>query len=285
MIGAASTLPVLIWAQPSAPRQAATAPDLSGMWNLRGSPTTRYWSWTFSATEPPMTPWAQEKFNLTKPSFGPRSFEDSNDPVNPTTLNSVGCFPPGVPRIYLQPFPMEIIQTPGRVIEFFEFNHFVRQIWTDGRPHNTALGATWMGDSVGQYEGDTLVVDTVGVALGPGHLPIIDRYGTPRSGALHVIERYRLIDGKAAREAAERQMREDGERLAAAVLVDSAYTGPGLQLTFTVEDPGVFTTPWSALVTYRRTTGPWLEQVCAEGLQDYYAGHAPFLPVAVKPDF
>ena len=102
---------------------------------------------------------------------------------------------------------------------------------------------------------------------------------------MHVVERYRLIDGKAAKEAAERQMREDGPRFNAAVLVDPTYAGPGLQLTFTVEDPNVFTTPWSAVVTYRRTTGPWLEQVCAEGLQDYYAGHAPFLPVAGKPDF
>src|SRR5213595_1089605 len=85
-----------LWAQ-----GAAKTPDLSGVWNMKGSPQTRYWSWTFSATDPPMTPWAQERFNATKPSFGPRSFEDSNDPVNPTTLNSVGCFPPGVPRIYL----------------------------------------------------------------------------------------------------------------------------------------------------------------------------------------
>src|SRR5579871_6941287 len=119
---------------------AQKTPDLSGVWNLKGSPATRYWSWTFSATDPPMTPWAQERFNKTKPSFGPRSFEDSNDPVNPTTVSAVGCFPPGVPRLYLQPFPMEIIQVPGRVIMLFEFSHFVRQIYTDGRKHNTDLG-------------------------------------------------------------------------------------------------------------------------------------------------
>ena len=94
-----------------------------------------------------MTAWAQEKFKLTKPSFGPRSFKDSNDPVNPTTLNSTGCFPPGVPRIYLQPFPMEIVQQPNRVLVIYEFNHFIRQIWTDGRAHNTDLGPSWMGDS------------------------------------------------------------------------------------------------------------------------------------------
>jgi hypothetical protein len=126
-----------------------------------------------------------------------------------------------------------------------------------------------MGDSVGHYEGDTLVIDTVGVAVGPKNIAMIDRYGTPRSSALHVVERYRLIDGKIAKEAAERQMRDDGPRFNAAVLVDPAHTGPGLQLTFTVEDPGVFTTPWSAVVTYRRAGNSWQEQVCAESLQDY----------------
>jgi len=216
IIGAASTLPVLIWAQPSAPRQAP-APDLSGVWNLRGSPATRYWSWTFSATDPPMTPWAQEKFNLTKPSFGPRSFEDSNDPVNPTTLNSVGCFPPGVPRIYLQPFPMEIIQTPGRVIEFFEFNHFVRQIWTDGRPHNTALGATWMGDSVGHWEENTLVVDTIGF----NDKTWVDRAGHPHSDQMHVTERIRRAEADF------------------------------LTVDINVEDPKAYTKPWGGQLRFQ----------------------------------
>ena len=75
-----------------------------------------------------MTPWAQERFKLTKPSFGPRMVEDSNDPVNPTTINAAGCFPPGIPRIYLHPFPMEIVHTTGRVLMLFEFDHFIRQI-------------------------------------------------------------------------------------------------------------------------------------------------------------
>ena len=72
---------------------------------MKGSPATRYLSYSFSKDEPPMTPWAEERFKATKPSFGPRAVEDSNDPVNPTTLSAVGCFPPGMPRLYLQPFP------------------------------------------------------------------------------------------------------------------------------------------------------------------------------------
>src|SRR5580704_7442571 len=96
--------PSLTFAQAS--NAASSTPDLSGVWNVKGSPATRYLSYSFSKDEPPMTPWAQERFKLTKPSFGPRAVEDSNDPVNPTTLSAVGCFPPGMPRLYLQPFPM-----------------------------------------------------------------------------------------------------------------------------------------------------------------------------------
>jgi len=174
--------------QAAVPR--AQQPDLSGVWSMRSSAATRYLSYGFSGEEPPMTAWALERFKATKPSFGPRAVEDSNDPVNPTTVNATGCFPPGVPRIYLHPFPMEIIQTPGRVIMFFEFSHFVRQIFTDGRPHNTDLGPTWMGDSIGTWEGDTLVVDTTGF----NDKTWIDRGGHPHSEALHVVERIRRTD-------------------------------------------------------------------------------------------
>jgi hypothetical protein len=137
-----------------------------------------------------MTPWAEERFKTTKPSFGPRSVEDSNDPVNPTTVNAMGCFPPGLPRMYLQPFPMEIIQVPGRVIVFFEFGHYVRQIYTDGRKHNLDLGPTWLGDSIGHWEGDTLVVDTIGF----NDKTWLDRAGHPHSDQLHLTERFHRLD-------------------------------------------------------------------------------------------
>src|SRR5579871_708271 len=148
--------------EPPTAKTQASPPDLSGVWNKKNIPGTRYGGYTFSAEEPSMTPWALERFKSNKPSFGPRMVEDSNDPVNPTTVSATGCFPPGVPRVYLHPFPLEIIQSPTRVLMIFEFDHYIRQIWTDGRPHDTALGPTWFGDSTGRWEGDTLVVDTVG---------------------------------------------------------------------------------------------------------------------------
>jgi len=140
--------------------------------------------------EPPMTPWALERFKNNRPSFGPQGVENSNDPVNPTVPNTPGCFPPGVPRIYLHPFPMEIIQTSGRVLMIFEFNHFIRQIFTDGRQHSTDLGPTWMGDSIGRWDGDTLVVDTIGL----NDKTWIDRIGHPHSEDLHVVERIKRVD-------------------------------------------------------------------------------------------
>jgi hypothetical protein len=196
--------------------------------------------------------------------------------------NQCQAYPP--PFAFSMQLGFQMLQAEDHITILYNQDDQVRRVRLNSA-HPRPLAPTPMGDSVGHYERDTLVIDTVGVALGRKYLPMIDRYGTPRSSALHVVERYRLIDGKAAKESAERQMQEDGPRFGAAVLVDATYKGPGLQLTFTVEDPNVFTTPWSAAVTYRRTTGPWLEQVCAEGLQDYYAGHAPFLPVADRPDF
>ncbi len=195
---AAFTLPSMSFAQsPDAAKSASPAPNISGVWNVRGSPATRYLSYSFSKDDPPMTPWAEERFKATKPSFGPRAVEDSNDPVNPTTLSAVGCFPPGMPRMYLQPFPMEIIQVPGRVIMLFEFNHFIRQIFTDGRPHNTALGPTWLGDSIGHWDGDTLVVDTIGF----NDKTWVDRAGHPHStdmhlGGAHPASRRQNADGR-----------------------------------------------------------------------------------------
>ena len=97
----------------AATAQAQSPPDLSGVWNMRNNAATRYLGSTFMAQTPPLTSWAEEKMKLNKPSFGPKGVADSNDPVNPTTGDTIGCFPPGVPRIYLHPFPMEIIQTPA----------------------------------------------------------------------------------------------------------------------------------------------------------------------------
>jgi hypothetical protein len=131
---------------------------------------------------------------------------------------------------------------------------------------------------VGHYEGDTLVVDTVGIKIGrlvlragmerPQETPIsmlyamVDWYGTPHTEALHVVERYRMLDPEAAKEGFERDAKEHnvGPRTA-------NRNGKYLQLELAVEDEGVFTTPWKATMTYTAIPFDWTESVCAEKYQ------------------
>ena len=84
---------------------------------------------------------------------------------------------------------MEIMQVPGRVVMLFEYDHFVRQIFTDGRQHPQDMPPSWMGDSIGKWEGNTLVVDTVGF----NDKTWLDLVGHPHTDALHLVERLRRV--------------------------------------------------------------------------------------------
>ena len=114
--------------QAAAQKGAAAGPydphDLSGVWNAGRNP---YDFSSFSKGDPPMTAWGMEQFKAAKPSQGPHGvlLNQTNDMV-------YQCYPPGMPYIYLQVFPMEIVQTPKEVIELFEYDHFVRHIYIDG---------------------------------------------------------------------------------------------------------------------------------------------------------
>jgi len=131
----------------------------------------------------PLTPWGLERTKANRPTGPTVTAVDSNDP-------DFQCFPSGVPRIYLFLYPMEIIHTPGRVLQVFEYGHNIRQIFTDGRGHAKDEEPTWMGDSIGHWEGDTLVVETTNqndkTWFGYG--------GQPHSEALKVTERIRRPD-------------------------------------------------------------------------------------------
>jgi hypothetical protein len=181
---------------------------------------------------------------------------------------------------------VRLLQQKDEVVILYEQDQQVRHVRLN-RQHPARVTPTWWGDSVGHYEGDTLVVDTVGIKVGP--VSMVDIYGTPFSEALHVVERYRLVDYEIAKSATERAIAESGYRAATAinegVLFDPDYTGKGLQVQFTVEDNGTFTTPWSAAVTYRRSKSEWVEYACAENTREYYANRDTAIPVADKPDF
>ena len=161
-------------------QSTAPTPDLSGVWFGQ--------SRDFNQQEPPqMQPWAEEEFKALRERLGPRGIRRIDfDPA--ITL----CAPPGFPRILYHPEPMEIFQIPGRVLMLFEVDHWVRQIWMDGRGHPEDPDPTWMGHSIGRWDGDTLVVDTIG--LQDNGLTWLNTTGHPHTGALHVVERYRRVD-------------------------------------------------------------------------------------------
>ena len=212
---------------------AASTPDLSGIWTrirgVQGFGASAPSDVVFTpGVEPPMTPWAEAKYKTNFALFrGPDPNTVLNDPI-------FSCFPPGVPRIYLLHFPVQIVQTPSQVIMLFEYDHFIRRIYTDGRGHSREQGPTWMGDSIGKWDGDTLVADTVGF----NDKTLIDRVGHPHSEQLHVVERFRRVDHD------------------------------NMEIELTIEDPIAFTKPWGTTLKYQlRPDWNIMEMVCEDNAE------------------
>ena len=192
---------------------------------------------------------------------------------------------PQQPPYLLRQQEIQLLQEKDQVTILYMLDHHVRHVRLNGS-HPARVTPSWMGDSIGHYEGDTLVVDTVGIKVGP--LTMSDQYGSPQSPVMHVVERYRMVDHETKQRAFDQNEKEfgrvDGPN-GNGVFVDFDEKGRGLQLQFTVEDPNVFTTPWSGLVTYRKAGSLWQEQVCAENLTEYYAAKDTKVPVASRADF
>jgi hypothetical protein len=161
------------------------------------------------------------------------------------------CWPAGVPGFLVfgcGARTVYFLQTPKQVIMINEGDQQVRHIYLNV-PHSSRPRPSWYGESVGHYEGDTLVVDTIG----QNTKGIIDPYRTPHTEKLHVVERWRRIDN-----------------------------GNGLEVEVTIDDPDTFNQPWKGVRRYRQAQQQVNEQVCAEGnflLFDYG------IPVAKTPDF
>jgi hypothetical protein len=201
----------------------------------------------------------------------------------PTPANQ--CWPQPVPYI-LWTIGIQMLQQPGKItILYSNPYHESRQVRMN-QAHPARVTPSWYGDSVGHYEGDTLVIDTVGIKnLRP--FAMADVYGTPYTEALHVVERYRLVDDAAAKESEARTLKENIPIPFndSGLIVDPNNRDKALQLQFTVEDKGVFTMPWSASMIYRRASGAWPEFVCSENTHEYYAGKESEVPRADRPDF
>lgn len=160
------------------------------------------------------------------------------------------CMPAGVPAFMLFPVvePIFFVQSPNMVLMIFTGDAQIRHIYLDV-PHSAHPKPSWYGESVGHYEDDTLVIDTIGF----NDKTYVDNFRTPHSDKLHVVERWKLAGDKT------------------------------LRVTFTVEDPDTFNEPWTATYNFHRIERPLHdEEVCAENntmLFDYH------IPVADKADF
>src|SRR3984893_14088994 len=198
---------------------------------------------------------------------------------------TIQCWPEPVPYIF-NGVAMQMLQQPDKIIFLYPNDHQVRYVRMNQR-HQAPVTPSWYGDSVGHYDGDTLVIDTVGVKIGP--FAMVDFYGTPYTQALHVVERYRLLEYEAATEQSERDAKENRRPprgADAGSAPDYGFRGKHLQLQFTVEDEGVFTMPWSATITYRRGFEAWREIVCAENTRELtIAGRDAAVRRADKPEF
>jgi len=190
------------------------------------------------------------------------------------------CQPSPMPFIYkLQ--NIQMMQQPNKItILYGGYNNEVRHVRLN-QPHPSPLKPSWYGDSVGRYEGDTLVIDTVGVKTDRKYA-MIDLFGTPYTDKLHIVERYRLRDYDDVKDALERNNKENW--LFQGDVWTRHRSRKFLQLHVTIEDEGVFTTPWTATLTYapaERIT----EGVCSENRMEYYNNRESDVPKAEKPDF
>jgi len=198
----------------------------------------------------------------------------------PTPSNQ--CWPGGVPYVFWD-FLLQMLPGKDHITMVYRQGNEVRRVRMNQR-HPAVVTPSSYGDSVGRYEGDTLVVDTVGIKQGP--FAMLDMYGTPFTEKLHVVERYRLVDYEDARDEIERNAKENTQPGAGnGADFDPNYRGKVLQLHFTVDDEGVFTTPWTATITYRPNIGSWTEQICAENRYEYYNNRESAVPVDNTPDF
>jgi hypothetical protein len=269
---------------------AASIPDFSGIWKHGSLPwfeppesgpapvtnrsrkngVSNYDQLVGDYTNPILKPWAAEVVKK----FGEISLAGVTFP-SPSNQ----CWPEPVPYIFKHG-AMQMLQQPHQITILYNENHEVRHVRMN-EPHPARLTPSWHGDSVGHYEGDTLVIDTVGNKTDRPYA-MIDLFGTPYTDKLHIVERYRLLDYAAAKGALERG---DKELMRNGGPLHLNYSGDYLQIHLTVEDEGAFTTPWTTTITYARDPAEWREVVCAENRHEYYYNKESDVPRADKPDF
>ncbi len=200
-----------------------------------------------NADNPNLMPWAANVMRMHNDlvSKGQRAFSAMSR-----------CWPGGPGQLLFAAEPLYFVQTPQEIWMLWQRDHLVRRIYLN-RGHSASLRPRWFGESVGHYENDELVVDTIGFLAHP--YSFMDNWRTPHTKDLHMVERFRRS--------------EDGN---------------GLEATVTVDDPGTFQVPWSGRVRWSKRNGPLMESVCAENNENYgrWLGMREYpMPEARSPDF
>lgn len=204
---------------------ASSAPDLSGVWQVtKYEPSIR----TVDGKLPPLKPESRKVYEqnlVARKQLKPRS-------------DLSRCVPPGTPRAMWAPRPILILQTARKITFVHEYQHLLRHIYMDeSLPAAADIDPSYMGESVGRWEGDTLVIETIGV----NEKTFLDRDGMPHSASMHVTERLRLIEG-----------------------------GKRLEERVTIDDSATFTAPWTARLVFERKPGVALSEYnCVLKYEDF----------------
>lgn len=182
----------------------------------------------FRPEDPPFIPRALEQFQANRAGLPP-DYDGALDSMDPNTY----CFPPGAARSMLMPYPFEIVERPDQVYILFEYGSGIRRIYTDGSARPEDISPTWMGYSIGKWDGNTLAVVTDSLRAETW----LDRIGTPHSSALRMEERFRRVNAST------------------------------LEVEFRFEDPRTFTRPWGGKKRYEPHFEITEYDLCEEHLQ------------------
>jgi hypothetical protein len=182
------------------------------------------------------------------------------------------CWPPGVPGILnFTAQPALFLQEPDQITIIYERGQIYRHVYLN-KKHPDQVEPSWMGHSVGHYEGDMLVVDTIG--LDPR--AFTDEFGTPHSDKLHVVEHYRIVRGSPDLIRVEH------------IPADEYFIDPAnevLQAIAWIEDPETFKAPYAVMQVYERATDSFKEIVCQENNDDRFDQGLVPVPSDPTPDF
>jgi len=263
LFGGAVALCLGLWSS-TAPAQTSSVPDFSGSWQRAG---------TFPSTyDPPLSgpgpiidpqprgaddalPWLGDHTNPILKAHAAEVVKKRSDFLRAGGEDLPAyslCWPSGVPQAINLREPVQFLQEKDMITILYQRDHQVRRIFLNTQ-HSANLKPTWYGESIGHYEGnDTLVVDTIGL----NDKTNVDKFGTPHSDKIHVIERYTI-----------------------------APDGRSMTVSFTVEDPETFTTVWGARATYRRGNAVINEIICSENNKNASTGKDYPIPMTDKRDF